>query len=84
MLTKKDIKKFSLCTVTISGKGIETKTFDDLKAVERINTELQINMPKGYMTIYLEYPTKKDQNNFMIENDQVICKKGNMEIIFKS
>jgi len=84
MLTKKDIKKFTHATVVISGKGIEAKTFDSLKAVERISTELQINTPKGYMTIYLEYPTKKDQNNFEIENDQIVCKKGNMEIIFKS
>jgi len=59
MLTKKDIKPLTLATVTISGKGIETKTFKNRKVAERTNTEIAIDMPKGCMTIYLEYPTKK-------------------------
>lgn len=82
MLTKKDIKNFTSVAITLSGKGIETKTFTNLKIYERISTELQIYMPRGYMSMYINYPTKKDQNNFRVENDKIICEKGIYKIEF--
>jgi len=84
MLTKKDIKKLTRATVTIIVKGEEPKIFKNRKVSERIATEMQIDMPKDYMYLYIDYPTKKDQNDFMrLENGKIICDKERLIVEFE-
>jgi len=83
MLTKKDIKKFVRTTVTISGKGIETKVLKNRRVYEHSTKEIRIDLPKDYEYLYIEYPTKKDQNDFIkLENGKIICDKVKLVIEF--
>jgi len=77
MLTKKDIKKFTRATVTISGKVLKNR-----EVYEHSIKDIRIILPKDYQYLFLNYPTKKDQNDFIIEDNQIICKKDHMQIIF--
>jgi hypothetical protein len=84
MLTKKDIKKFTRATVTILGKGIETKVLKNREVYEHSNTNIRIILPKEYEYLYIDYPTKKNQNDFIrLESGKIICDKERLIVEFE-
>lgn len=82
MLTKKDIKSFTSATVIITLKNQDPIILKNREVYEHSTKSIRVWMPKEYEYLYLDYPTKKNQNGFELEEGKIICRKGNMEIIF--
>ena len=82
MLTKKDIKPFTSATVIITLKNQDPIVLKNCKVYEHSTKSIRVLLPKEYEFLYLDYPTKKHQNGFEHKEENIICKKGNMEIIF--
>lgn len=83
MLTKKDIINLKICTVHKKESG-NNLVFKNRKVMHCSTKWFDVSMPNDYMNLNIEYPTKKNQNGFIIENEKIMKKyDNNFYVIFE-
>lgn len=85
MLTKKDIINLKNCTVHKKEYNTGNQLIFKNRKVSHCSTLwFDVFMPNDYTNLNIEYPTRKNQNGFIIEDGKIIKKyDDNFYVVFE-